>query len=132
MIKRNNKTLLDASAIIALIKQEDGYQEVDKVLATSAMSTVNLAELVTTLAKDNIEAEDIDTITTNLVPEIIPFSYEIATLAGKLYPQTKHIGLSLGDRACLATALHLGLPVYTADKVWKELNIANLEIHLIR
>ena len=131
-MKKNNKTLLDTSAIIALIKQEPGYQIVDEILAISAMSTVNFAELITTLAKDDINTEDIDAITTNLVPEIAPFSHEIATLTGKLYIQTRHKGLSLGDRACLATAIQLGLPVYTADKAWGELNIPKLKVHLIR
>ena len=46
--------------------------------------------------------------------------------------QTKYKGLSLGDRACLAVALQLELPVYTADKIWTELDIPNLKLHIIR
>jgi ribonuclease VapC len=41
------------------------------------------------------------------------------------------LGLSLGDRACLALALALGAPVYTSDKSWKKLNLG-LRIQVIR
>ena len=46
--------------------------------------------------------------------------------------QTKHKGLSLGDRACLATVLYLGLPIYTANRIWAELDLPNIKIKLIR
>jgi PIN domain nuclease of toxin-antitoxin system len=41
------------------------------------------------------------------------------------------LGLSLGDRACLALALELNAPVYTADRAWKNLNLG-IRIHVIR
>jgi PIN domain nuclease of toxin-antitoxin system len=48
-----------------------------------------------------------------------------------LVAQTRALGLSLGDRACLALGLALKAPVYTADKSWKKLKV-NVRIHVIR
>ncbi|GAB4168088.1 MAG: hypothetical protein Tsb006_6840 [Rickettsiaceae bacterium] len=91
-----------------------------------------MCELVSILAKNKIPENEIDNIIDDIVPGIIPFSEDIGIKAGKVTKLTANHGLSLGDRACLATALHLGLPVYTADKVWAELNIPNMEIHIIK
>ncbi len=131
-MKKNNKILLDTSAIIALLKKEPGHTKVDDVLATCAMSTVNFAELISSLAREGVSTDDIDTITENIIPEIIPLSHEISITTGKLITTTKHLGLSLGDRACLATAIYFNMEVYTADKVWEKLDLPNIKIHLIR
>ena len=57
---------------------------------------------------------------------------DISIKTGKISKLTQGYGLSLGDRACLATAIQLGLPVYTADKIWAELDLPNVKINLIR
>jgi PIN domain nuclease of toxin-antitoxin system len=131
-MNKHNKVLLDASAIIALIKKEKGYQIVNDILPTSSMSAVNFSELISTLAREKISSEDIDAMTENIIPEIIPFEQEASIISGKLITITKSKGLSLGDRACIATALYLDLTVYTADKVWAELDIPKLKLKLIR
>jgi len=41
------------------------------------------------------------------------------------------LGLSLGDRACLALALQMKASVYTADRSWKNLKL-DLRINVIR
>ncbi|MGB2590098.1 MAG: hypothetical protein WAJ96_05580 [Candidatus Acidiferrum sp.] len=41
------------------------------------------------------------------------------------------LALPLGDRACLALALALKLPAYTADKSWKKLKL-RVRINVIR
>ena len=38
-------------------------------------------------------------------------------------PHTRALGLSLGDRACLALGLRGGLPVLTADHAWQQLTL---------
>ncbi len=116
-----NKILLDSSVIIALLKKEPGWEFVDSVLAHSAMSSVNFCELVSVLARSNIPENEIDEITKDIIPEIIPFSEDIAVTAGKLIPLTKDYGLSLGDRACIATGLVYGMEIYTRDRIWLEL-----------
>ena len=41
----------------------------------------------------------------------------------RLRSVTRHAGLSLGDRACLALGDRLGCPVVTADRVWASLDV---------
>ncbi len=47
------------------------------------------------------------------VMEVVPFRPEDALAVATLRPLTKAQGLSLGDRACLALAHRLNLPVLT-------------------
>ena len=54
-------------------------------------------------------------------------SVSIANLRGA----TRAKGLSLGDRACLATGLRLGGPVITADRAWAAVNVG-VTVQLIR
>ena len=55
-----------------------------------------------------------------------------AVAAGLLVAKTAGAGLSLGDRACVALALELDLPVFTADQSWALLKDLDLDLHLIR
>jgi PIN domain nuclease of toxin-antitoxin system len=84
------------------------------------MSTINIAEVITYLVRngytDNTNLQRI----INLIKPI-PLETTIAIAAGKMVSITKTLGLSLGDRACLATAQSLQRPVYTADKKWSEI-----------
>ena len=127
-----NKMLLDTSALLALLKKEPGHEIVSNIIAISTISSVNLSELITVLSRAGVSENDIDEIITDLVPEIVPFCGDISIKTGKISKLTQGYGLSLGDRACLATAIQLGLPVYTADKIWAELDLPNVKINLIR
>ncbi len=62
---------------------------------------------------------------------VMPFLLEHAELAGRLWPQTSQYGLSLADRACIATAQQLSAPVLTTDRVWAELDLT-LEVRVVR
>lgn len=63
--------------------------------------------------------------------KIIDFTREDAENTAALWHSGKKYGLSLADRACLATALRLNAKVITADRIWQEFPI-ELSIHLIR
>ena len=63
--------------------------------------------------------------------QVAAFDGELAERTGALRPQTKAFGLSLGDRACLALAQSLALPVLTADRTWKDLDLS-IEVQLLR
>ena len=54
-----------------------------------------------------------------------------ALSAAALLPQTRRLGLSLGDRACLALARTRGKPAVTADRAWAELDV-DITVRLIR
>ncbi|MDM7324085.1 MAG: hypothetical protein P3W93_003650 [Thermus sp.] len=63
--------------------------------------------------------------------QVLPFTEEDALLSARLRPLTRSLGLSLGDRACLALASRLRLPVLTADATWAELSVG-IEVEVIR
>ena len=125
--------LLDTSALLASIFEESGSGEVEAaLLAGVAMSTVNLAELAARLHQEGWSAGDVAETIGGLGIEVVNFDLEVALLSGKLRPLTRELGLGLGDRACLATAVLQRLPVLTADRVWTELRLDDVEIRCIR
>ena len=127
-----NSIVLDASAILAVIGNETGADELTAaLLAGAAASTVNLAEVQAKLVSRGWTSAQAWEDATSPLREVIPFDDEQARLAGDLVIQTKHLGLSLGDRACLALGALLKLPVYTAERAWKKVKI-NVPVHIIR
>ena len=132
-MQTKNKVLVDTSALVALLKKEPGHEIVSNIIASSAVSSVNLSELIAVLNRLGVSENDIDEIITDLVPEIIPFCENISIKTGKLSTLTQGYGLSLGDRACLATGDYYQMNIYTADKIWAELkNIISSNIVMIR
>jgi ribonuclease VapC len=127
-----NKTVLDASVLLAVIYKERGFEKLTaEMLAHSAVSTVNLAEVQSKLVVLGWRPEEAWAGATSLAGETVPFTAEQAKVAGSLIAETRQLGLSLGDRACLALALALGVPVYTADRSWKNLSLG-VRISVIR
>lgn len=125
--------VLDASALIALILREPGTEIVEAVLTDSAVSAVNLAEVVGFLARNGTTGPDIRKLMDAVESEIVPFDPELAYAAGLLVPATRAAGLSLGDRACLALARQLGVRALTTDRAWPRIAAAvQVEIQLIR
>jgi len=109
---------MDASAVLALLQREPGAENVE--LQGAVMNSVNFAEVVQkTVAKDR-PVETLLRELTLLGLSVTPFSPQEAQLAGELYRQTRTHGLSLADRACLATAQLLGAVAVTADRHWSE------------
>lgn len=102
-----------------------------EVMSGAAMSTVNLAEVQSKLVARGLHPDEAWEFTMTPVREAVPFTSEHARLVGDLVAKTRALGLSLGDRACLALGLALKLPVYTAEKSWKKLKLG-VRIHVIR
>lgn len=126
-----NKAVLDSSALLAFINQENGSEEVEKYLPNAIMSSVNIAEVAAILSLIDIPEDIIIGIINDLNIEIINFDENQALQSGFLRKQTKSAGLSLGDRACIGLSTIKKLTVVTADKVWAELGLPN-DIVLIR
>ena len=127
-----DKIVLDSSALIALIKNEPGAEGVEKILGQIVMSSVNVSEVVGVLLDGEMSLSNVQDCILPLISSIIPFDEEQAFKTASLKKITKSKGLSLGDRACLALGITLQSPVYTADKVWKEVVLPGIQIHLIR
>jgi ribonuclease VapC len=117
------EVVLDASALLATINGEPGAENVAAALAGAVMSTVNLTEVVTKMIDIGIPEDDAWREAIDLVPRVVDFGPELCRRAAQLRSSTRALGLSLGDRACLALAQHLGLPTVTADQAWRGLLI---------
>jgi ribonuclease VapC len=128
----NKKIVLDASALLALLNQENGYEKVETALPNSMISSVNYSETIAVLSKLGVPEEEAKELTHSIIPDIIPFDTEQAHTAAILRKQTQSHGLSLGDRACLALAEKFKARVLTADKVWGKLSLENVKIDVIR
>ncbi len=127
-----SRIVLDASAVLALLNNEPGSDTLTpELLSDATCSTVNLAEVQTKLVSEGGNPEEAWEDTLSPIREASPFTGEQARIAGSLVAQTRSLGLSLGDRACLALGLALRAPVYTADKSWKKLKLG-VTIHVIR
>ncbi|MDB9310719.1 type II toxin-antitoxin system VapC family toxin [Aphanizomenon sp. CS-733/32] len=126
-----SEVVVDASAILALLNEETGSEEVLKFIGKAAISTVNLSEAIAKLADAGIPEEDIRQILSNLNLEVIDFNEKQALRAGMLRPNTKSIGLSFGDRACLALGIILNQPVLTTDRLWGSINVG-VEVIVVR
>ena len=126
------RIVLDASAILAVIGGEPGAEKLTPALLARAVgSAVNLAEVQTKLVSRGWTPEQAWEDATSPVREVVAFDEHQARLAGDLAIETRHLGLSLGDRACLALGIALNLPVYTAERAWKKLKLG-VRIHVIR
>jgi len=123
--------VLDASAILAMVHREPGAEVVAQELPRAIVSAVNIAEVASRMSDDDVPDSDIQTTMHSMGVDIVTFDNAMALESGILRRLTRHVGLSLGDRACLALALARSLPVLTADRVWADLRIG-IEVRLIR
>ncbi len=127
-----SRIVLDASAVLAILNGEAGADKLPPRLLTDATaSTVNLAEVQSKLVSRGLNPSDAWDAATSPVRETVSFTLEHARIAGDLVAKTRPLGLSLGDRACLALGIALGATVYTADQSWKGLRLG-IRINHIR
>ncbi len=125
--------LLDASALLALVFKEKGATRVwDTLRRGAAISAVNAAEVASRLGGEGWTVEEVEGFFGESALEVVPFDGPAALLSGSYRQPTRHLGLSLGDRACLATARHLGLAALTADRAWAELELDGVSVVCIR
>ncbi|MBI3665975.1 MAG: type II toxin-antitoxin system VapC family toxin [Acidobacteria bacterium] len=124
-----NKFVLDASVVLAFLNREPGFETIAALLEEAAISAVNVAEAATKLADKG--ANRIQETIRELKLEIMDFDEHLAYRAAALRRATRKTGLSLGDRACLATAQKLGVPAVTADRKWAQLRL-DVEIQVVR
>lgn len=122
---------LDASALMAFLFRETGHELVATELSSACISTVNLAEVLGRFTRDGHDAAAVIRKLAATSIEFVPFSSEQATLAAILLPTTRPLGLSLGDRACLALAITRNIPVWTADQSWHQLAL-KITVRVIR
>ncbi|MDJ0662661.1 MAG: type II toxin-antitoxin system VapC family toxin [Crocosphaera sp.] len=123
--------VLDASAILALLQKEPGHERINELLRESVISAVNLSEIITKLIEKNLLENEINLVLSYLNLDVISFNESLALSCARLRPLTRHLGLSLGDRACLGLAQQLNYTAITTDKAWGQLNIG-ISIEIVR
>lgn len=116
--------VLDASAVLALLQGEPGANAVQDRLAGAAICSVNLSEVAEKLLDAGMPEAEAREAVEALQLEVVPFDQVLAWGATRLRSLGKPLGLSLGDRACLATGLSLRRPVLGADRAWTRLDLA--------
>lgn len=113
-------TLLDASAILAFLQAEPGDDVVRQALHddTCVVSAANHSEVIAKAIDQGADAQALQSILAELAYTIVDVKAEDGIAAGLMRSTTRKIGLSLGDRLCLATAQRLQARVLTADRPW--------------
>ena len=125
--------VLDASALIAMLKQELGGDKVAQVIGDSKITAINYAEVISHFCHVGMPITEVDAMLRPLPLVIVSADEKLARLAGHLRTLTSSAGLSLGDRFCLALAQLENLPAWTSDRKWQTIAEAvQVEISIIR
>ena len=123
--------VLDASAVLAGLFSEPGAELVAERGAAAFLSTVNYSEILVKLTDRGVPLQDADRYLASLGLTEVPFDGAQARTAASFRQQTRSLGLSFADRACLACGYLGSLPVLTADRDLAQAEVG-VEIILIR
>ena len=124
--------VFDASAVLALIRDEPGADKVTVHIGQAAISAVNVQEIAKELLLSGLNEQTIRDLLEELRLDVRAHDIEAAYAAAGLHSQTREYGRGLGDRSCLALAIQLGVPALTADREWKNVKAKNLKVEHIR
>ena len=125
--------VFDSSAVLAVLFEEPGAELSARWMdeGPALISSVNQVEVITRLVDQGATPAHAAATFATLPLEVHDFTPEHAHLAAALRVPTRALGLSLGDRCCLALAQSLaGAAVITADRPWAKLK--GFKISLIR
>ena len=122
--------VFDASAVLAALFEEPGTDRVVELWADgeNLLSTVNYSEVVAKLAERGLGKADVATVMEGVPLKLVEFDQHTAFTAGLLRATTKTLGLSLGDRACLALGMSRQASVITAEQIWKKVKGVDLVV----
>ena len=143
LVVQNNRFVLDASALLALILQEPGQKVVQGIFDNGqALATpIAVAETlgIVRLKRGKPAQEVFDGLIgfgltiVNLVPEDaleIAFIQSQGDIAAQSMGTTRK--LSMADAACLALGYRLGAPVIYSDSFWSQLKLPGIRLIAFR
>ncbi|MEZ0498126.1 type II toxin-antitoxin system VapC family toxin [Sphingomonas sp. IW22] len=123
--------VLDASALLCLLFGEPGADRAEMRLTGALVSAVNYHEVLAKLTDHGVDAAEAQMMLAELDIDVVPVDRAQAEIGGKLRPETRDGGLSLGDRSCLALALCNSATAVTADRAWETLDVG-VVVELVR
>jgi PIN domain nuclease of toxin-antitoxin system len=77
---------------------------------------------VAVLVRQGMPPDAAEDAVEDLELDVVPFDRDQAYRTARLAPAAAALGLSLGDRACLALAQARGKPALTAEREWDQLD----------
>lgn len=125
-----SSVVLDASAILAVARNEPGADVVNAHRANAIVSAVNHMEVVSKLLRFDIPMNEIEIFLSEAFPSVTAFDHQQATLAAQLHAENRNHRLSYADAACLALAMTQNIPVLTGDRKWTTISL-DVEVKLI-
>ena len=126
-----NKVVLDASALLAVLRRETGREVVEPLLVGAAVSAVNYSEVIKKSVEAGGKAGETRALLRLMDFVVIAFDEPQAVAAGALFEQTRSMGLSFADRACLGLGIAREWPVVTAERKFAEAKLP-VQVRLIR
>lgn len=125
--------VLDSSALLAWLWREPGWEAVEAAQNQGEcwICSVNLSEIFSKVLDKGLPPSELDAFAASLDFPVAAFDHTLAQAAATLRPATRALGLSIGDRACLALAQQLGATALTADRPWVQLDLG-IAIECIR
>jgi ribonuclease VapC len=125
--------VLDASAVVAVLIRERGWEVVQSVILDSKMAANNFGEVAQRLLKDGWNRCQIEDAIGALQIEIIPVDGPLALDAAEIREIARAKGLSQADCICLTLAKRMGVAAMTADQKWLEIaDAVGVEVRVVR
>ena len=127
--------VMDASAMLALMQAEKGWEVVDDLIREQqcVASCVNIAEVGTRMIDKGLAPSQLERTLKEMDVQPVDFDLEQSTFCAELRLSTKYAGLSLGDRACLALAKLMDGTAVTSDRAWLDIaETTKIKVLMIR
>jgi PIN domain nuclease of toxin-antitoxin system len=124
------EVVLDASAILALLRAEPGSEQVAEVITDALVSVINEAEVIGKLIWRGQTPAQAERAVRGLAYQLVDLDRDLCRRAGSWWAVTQPQGLSLADRCCLALAERERLPAITTDRSWSKISLG-VEVRLV-
>ena len=124
--------VLDATAVLAMLREEPGGDMVAGYIGRAVISAMNLQEVAKEMLREGAPPETVRAVLDELGIDVRPHDVDAAYAAAALYPQTKQYGQGLGDRTCMALGIVMDVPVLTMDREWRSVEVDGLRLQHVR